>query len=229
MPKKLLTRAIFLMYASFILVMVAPGDLKGQPSQELTIIAATPGEFPPQYSLDSRGKPKGFAIDVMDGIASAAGLRVRYDVKQGWKETQEALMTGAADVIPNMGITERRKEFADFTLPVETFPISIFVRKDNHDIQTENDLSGHKVAVVKLNVGYALLNDRKDIELLIASDRQQALFMLLSGQAESLVYPEPLIWMDARSVGADEKIKTVGQPLEEIKRGIAVAKGKNTS
>lgn len=227
MPIKLLTRAFFLMYASFILAMVAPGDLEGQTSQELTIVAAIPGEFPPQYSFDSGGKPQGFAIDVLDGIASVAGLHVRYDVTKGWEEAQEALRTGAADVIPNMGITERRKEFADFTLPVETFPISIFVREDYPDIQTKNDLSGHKVAVVKLNVGYTLLKDQKDIELVMASDRQGALFMLLSGQADALVYPEPLIWLDARSVGVDEKIKIVGQPIEEIKRGIAVAKGKN--
>ncbi len=190
-----------------------------------TITAATPGFFPPQYSLDSSGRPQGFAIDIMNAIAGLAGLEVEFLVMDNWAQAQEALKTGRADVLPNVGITERRKGFLDFTSPVETFPVVLFVRSDTESIQGLNDLTGRRVAVVKINVGYALIKDRDDLELVLASDRQDGLFMLLSGQVDALVYPEPLVRLDARRAGIEDHIKVVGQPLQEIKRGIGVAKG----
>jgi len=190
-----------------------------------TVTAVTPGEFPPQYSVDSSGRPQGFAVEVMDAVAALAGLEVEYEVKQDWSEAQEALKSGQADVLPNVGITERRREFLDFTSPVETFPVVIFVRSDTEAIQGREDLAGRKVAVVKINVGYTLLKNKSEVGLVLARDRQDALFKLLSGQADALVYPEPLIRLDVRRAGLEDHIKTVGEPFLEIKRAIGVASG----
>ncbi len=191
----------------------------------INLTAVVPREFPPHYSIDKAGKPIGFAIEVMDGIASLAGLKVTYLVENTWEGVLDALENGRADLIPNLGITEQRKAFCTFTAPVETFPISIFVRKPSKDIEGLTDLAGRKVAVVRLNVAVFLLQEREGIGLQIFDEVSQAIFALLSGQVDALVYPEPGLLKMARDSGIDDRIKIVGEPLVEIKRAIAVGKG----
>ncbi len=191
-----------------------------------TIIAATPGSFPPQYLVNEDGTPSGFAIEVMNRIASLAGLKVQYIVMANWDEAIEALSSRAVDLIPNVGVTERRREFADFTMPVETFPISIFVKVENKRIKGKEDLPGHKVVVHPLNAAYPLIQKIENVTVIEAGDRQDLLFKLISGQADAAAYPEPLLWIDAHSAGIAHHIKTIGKPLLEVKRSIAVNKNR---
>ena len=193
----------------------------------LSVKIAVLANFPPQYALDDNGKPTGFAVDVMNQVARLANLDPDYVVFQNWPDAQQALRSGAVDIVPNMGITERRQAFADFTSPVETFPVSIFIRQAESGINGAQDLPGHKVVVVEVNVGYALLKGRPDIQLVIAHNPSEAIMFLLSAQADALVFPQPVIDQLARKSGIENKLKVVGKPLKEIVRGIAVQKGRD--
>ena len=137
------------------------------PDNPRELIAAVPRDFPPQYQLDESGRPAGFAIDVMEAVAGRTGVKVRYRVEPTWHDTLEALREGRADLIPNLGITAERKEHFTFTVPVETFRVSLFVRDDTHDIQGLDNLLERKVAVVKTNVAVQLLGARDVIVLQI--------------------------------------------------------------
>ena len=192
----------------------------------LTVKIATLANFPPQYALDETGNPTGFAVEVMNRVADLANMVPEYVVFDHWLEAQQALRSGAVDIIPNMGITERRQVFADFTAPVETFPVSIFVRKAESRIKSAQGLAGHRVAVVEINVGYTLIKDRPDIELVVTHAASEAIMSLLAGQADALVYPQPVIDRLARQSGIEDRLKVVGKPLKEIVRGIAVRKGR---
>ena len=191
-----------------------------------TIIAATPGSFPPQYLVNEDGTPSGFAIEVLNGIAALADLTVQYVVKKDWASAHNALETGEVDVIPNAGVTDRRKEHANFTTPVGRFPISIFVKFENNSIKDKANLPGHKVAVHHLNAAYPLIKKIEGVRIIPVGDRQDLLYKLLSGQADAAVYPEQLLWTDAHSAGIAQHIKTVGKPLVVIERSIAVNKNR---
>jgi len=192
--------------------------------EQSTIRVATLKNFPPQYSLTEKGTPTGFAVDIINQVAKLANLTPEYLLFANWNEAQQALKDGTVDVIPNMGITPRRKRFAAFTAPVETLPVSIFTRATDHSINSLQDLKGKKVAVAKLNVGYVLLKDRKDIELIIAATASEAIMLLLSGQTDALVFPRPVIESLARKSRISDRFKVAGTPLEEISRGIATSK-----
>jgi len=194
-------------------------------SRLLDVTAAVPRDFPPQYFLDESGRPVGFAIDVMEQIATIAGLRVSYLIEDSWTKVAEAVKSGRADLIPNLGITALRKAWVDYTAPVETFPVSIFVRKQTYNIKGVEDLSGRKVAAVKFNVGVALLQSCEGIDLEVFNDVMNALFGLLSSHVDALVYPTPVLKKIAREARVDHRIKIVGEPLKEIKRAVAVRKG----
>ncbi|MFC1672875.1 PAS domain S-box protein [Pseudomonadota bacterium] len=212
----------FLTTSLLLLTIVSPGFANDDTSE---ITAVVTSNFPPYFMADEHGKPEGFAIDVMDAVAERSGLRVRYVPVQGWPDATEALRAGDVDVMPNMGVTEGRRSYADFTPPVETFSISIFVRSDTTSVSSLASLGGKKVGVVVNNVGQAILKDYQGIELLVFDDTVKAMFALLAGEVDAFVYPEPVAWQLARQARIDDKIKVVGSPLREIKRAIAVRKG----
>ena len=195
-------------------------------SEPLEIKAAVLKHFPPQYNLTENGEPAGFAIDVMNEIAEIADIRVEYLLKDNWEEVFESVKSGRADLIPNQGITEKRKEFFAFTSPVETFPVSIFVRKSTNDISGIADLAGRKVAVVKLNVAQTILKQKRDIILKSCDHIGDALFDLLSGNVDALAFPQPVLLKYAWQARIGNRIKIVGKPLIEIKRAVSVRKDK---
>ncbi len=189
------------------------------------VIAGVPRSWPPQYSVDENGNPTGFAIDVMEEIAARAGLRVGYRVMDSFAAVSEAMDAGQIDLMPNSGITPERAVQYDFTAPVETLVISIFVRDDTLEIRGAGQLSGHKVGVVEFNIGQRLMQDRDDLEMVVYRDAETALFSLVAGHVDAVIYPQPVLLSLARQIGIEDRIAVVGAPLREIKRGIRVQKG----
>ena len=186
-------------------------SVAAEPSQApRPVTVGVPKSFPPYYQLDEDGNPSGFAVAVMNEVAKRAGLKVTYRVKEKWGKIDKALRAGEIDIIPNYGITERRKDYTAFTVPVDTFRISIFVRDDTHDVKGLDDLSGHAVAVLIDNAAYRILQSRDDFQLHKFVDFTKALFALLSGEVDAFVYPEPVTWKFAREARVSEQIKVVG-------------------
>ena len=180
--------------------------------------------FPPQYSTSKTGEPEGFAIDVIREVALIANVEIQFLVKENWSEAFDSLRSGEADIIPNQGITERRKDWFAFTAPVETFPVRIFVRTASKDIHKLEDLSGRQVGVVKLNVGETLMTAKLNIALTTYDHIQDAFFDLLAGSLDAVIFPEPVLVLLARNAKLEDRIKAVGPPLIEIKRAISVRK-----
>ena len=189
------------------------------------ITVAIPRHFPPYYMIAKNGDSEGFAIDVMECLAEISGLKITYLNKNTWAEVRQAVKSGQADLIPNIGISAAREEWLDFTAPVETFAIRIFVRKDCQHIRSADDLAKHKTGVVRFNVIVPLLQARKDIDLEVYDNIREALFDLIAGHIDALVYPAPILTKIARDARIDDHIKTVGKPLAEVKRAIGVRKG----
>ena len=195
-------------------------------SQPTEITAAVPASFPPYYQLNSSGEPEGFAIDIMNEVARIANLKIRYEVKDTWAEVFAAVKNGAVDVIPNVGISESRKSFLDFTSSVETSHIVIFTRKNSSFRYIDMaSLKGEKIAAVKSNIGAKLLLANPEIDLSVFDSFEQAVFGLFSGQVDALVYPEEVAWKLLTQADHERELVVTGPPVTEIKRVIGVRKG----
>jgi len=193
---------------------------------EKEIIAGVPANFPPQYHIEAKtGIPVGFAIDIMNEVAQRSGVKVRYVVYPTWAKTIEAMEKGEVVLIPNIGIIAERVKQMDFTSPVETSDIVVFVRETTTDIKGIEDLKGKEVAVVEMNKGQYLMQERGGSRLQIYVSQEEAFLSLLSGKSDALVYPESPIKLLLQQTGLEDHIKIVGEPLLEVKRGIAVRKG----
>ncbi len=215
---------MILAIVAFIAILHAPPSGSQDLAEE--IVAAVPANWPPQYLRDpDTGHPTGFAVDFLDEAARLAGLRIRYEMYDSWTKVHQAVMEGHALIIPDLGITAERMDDYDFTTPIETENISIFVRQANSDILGIESLTGRKVGVVEFNKGVHLMKARNESELILFSSAEEAIMALLSGTIDALVYPENPVWMMTRSAGFHHKLKTAGPPLLELKRAIAVRKG----
>lgn len=215
----LISALLILFTSQFLLLPVLAQDELGE------IIMGVPANFPPQYYVDGEtGETYGFAIDFMNEIALRSGLKVHYIMFDTWAEVNEALKVGQIDGIPNMGIADERKEFMDFTIPVETSHISIFVRSTTTDIHNIYELAGRKVAVVTASKGLYIMEEREGVDLVIYNSLEEAFLYLISGNVDALVYPEPTVFQIAYQSNLNDHIKVVGEPLIEIKRAIAVRK-----
>jgi len=189
---------------------------------ELT--AAVLSDFPPLYVLDNTGKPAGFAIDILTRVAEKTGLQVHYLIVENWAAAMEAVRTGEADFIPGIGISEIRSEEFIFSDEIETIPVSCFVREKNYEIDGIDSLTGQRVAVIGKSAAETKLRARSGIKLVPFPNIDSALIQLLTGDVDAFVFPEPVLWKKARDAGVADKIKVVGLPLMELKRGFLLRK-----
>lgn len=187
------------------------------------VVAVIPEDFPPTYFReDSTGKPAGFAVDVLNAIARRAGIEVSYSFGRGWADITRRVLSKEADIIPGLGISEDRKKDFAFTEPVEVFPISIFTRTQNYRVT--GIAAGLTVAVVEDSIAYDKVKQHPGVRISAYKSFQQALFDLLAGHVDAFVCPAPTLLQMARDAGVDDQIKAVGDPVAEIKRGIALRK-----
>jgi len=187
------------------------------------IVAVIPPDSPPTYFIDKKtGKPAGFAVDAMNAIAKRAGLRVDYIFEDGWTDIMNLLMSGKADVVPGLGVSEERKEYCAYTEPLETFPVSFFVRAKHPDLTSTPGI--HLVGVIQGSVAFEHLKDRPDLRLSEYESFVQGLFDLLAGKIDAFACPAPTLQALARESGVDDQIKMIDEPIVEIKRAIGVRK-----
>ena len=182
--------------------------------------------WPPYYSTDPKtGIPEGFAIEVMNKAAELADLRIHFRSYKTWPELNRAFAAHQVMVVPNMGITAERLDRYDFTAPYETFQIAIFVRRSTTSVRRLNDLAQKKVGVVEDNKGTVIMMKTGGADLVVFPSLSEAFMALLTGNTDALVYPEAPVRTLALNAGLEDAIKTVGAPLLEVKRAIAIIKG----
>ena len=213
-------------YGFVIVCILCVGSAQAEPST--TVTAGIPGNFPPQFKIDDKGNVSGFAIDILEAIAAKAGVNVNYKIFDSWGQAQDALAKNQIDLISNMGITDKRKSIAVFSIPYETFPVAVFIRHGHSDINSLEDLKDKVIGVVRLNVGEKLVQKIRNRKVVVKQSRSDLLFALLSGHVDAIIYPQPLIERDAFEIGVSDEIQTLGDPIAEIKRGFGFSHS-NTS
>lgn len=199
---------------------MAPSALAREPGQ-LTVGVLL--DLPPHYSATRRGTPSGFAVEVMDAVAERANLQLNYRTYSTWPQMFEALRSGEVDVLPDTGITERRREEFAFTAPTDTVAVSIFVRRSSSNkVKGLADLPPGSTATVEGDVAVRLLEQTFGVPPRVFRLLDEALFALLASEVNALVYPEPWVLSRARQAGVDHLITSVGEPVVEIQRALAV-------
>lgn len=221
-----ITKRLFLIMALLPVLLFFTLPSLANPSEDIIRVGVL-RNWPPQYVWNQEtGKPGGFAIDIVDLVAEKSKLEIEYKVYDTWPDLNEAGESGEIDMIANMGFSESRLSDYLFSNPYDTFKVQLFVRSSSTNIAGLNDLNDRKVGVVARNIGVELV-DRLQVGIVRSFDHVELAFLaLLAGTVDAVIYPDVVFNKIAAQSGLQSRIKTVGEPLIEVKRSIAVVKGK---
>ncbi len=102
--------------------------------------------FAPFESLNARGQPEGFQIDLMQAVGRDLGVEVSISL-QAWPATVEAFKAGRVDMIAMVETTERRA-YAHFLKGHAAPAFAVYLPTGKPAPQALQDLQGSRIAVL---------------------------------------------------------------------------------
>jgi ABC-type amino acid transport substrate-binding protein len=146
----------------------------------------------PPFNFNEDGQPTGFSIDFMNLVASKVGLEVKYISGPTWQEFLDMLRAGELDVIANATPNEERAQYMSFTSAFYEQPVAVVVENSTEGINSLDDLSGRKVAVVEGFFQQQFMEDNyPDAELVLNKNLLDSLYSVLEGRAECMIAALP--------------------------------------
>lgn len=157
-----------------------------QPLKQPILVHSDQG-FPPYLELDRKGKPTGFAIDLLKAVALEENLQLQWQVER-WDLSMRALEEGQIDLLPMMAQSPEREQRYDFSDAYLSSYDSVFVRRGEDKIQTLDDLAERRILVVTNGMAHEYLAHNGSYQaLLLASTTEEAMARLAAGEADCLL------------------------------------------
>lgn len=126
-----------------------------------TILLGADPEFVPFEFIDANGGYQGICADYVRLISERIGISMNVAPNLTWNEAVEQAKLKKIDVLPCVGMTEKRKEFLTYSDPHQSFH-RVFVTRENAGIGSSiADLTGHVVAVQKNSSHHGFLQDKR--------------------------------------------------------------------
>jgi ABC-type amino acid transport substrate-binding protein len=208
---------ILLYITLFLLFFYAIGNISPTYASEQDKIvykSATEYDYPP-FSVITDGKADGFSVELLKAVANEMELEIEFKVDH-WNTIKKELEDGKLDILPLVGYSEERDEYFDFTVPYIVMRGNIFVRKDYTEIESEEDLYGKEIIVMRSDNSqeYAEMMDFTD-QLILVNTYAEAFELLSSGQhdavlAQSLVGEKLINDLDIKNIEAVSRLADNG-------------------
>ncbi|KDE38965.1 Lysine-arginine-ornithine-binding periplasmic protein precursor [Nitrincola lacisaponensis] len=141
--KSLLAAALVLGSTAFLSTHASARDLPEIRNDVFKV--ANSGAYPPFSFVDTSGNVVGFDVDIAKALAERMGVDVDIQTSP-WSGIVAALAGGRFDAcICSMSVTEERQRAVDFTDSYYSSGLSVWVRSDNDDVNSLDDLQGKRV------------------------------------------------------------------------------------
>ncbi|MDR3639882.1 MAG: PAS domain S-box protein [Humidesulfovibrio sp.] len=190
------------------------------------LVAVVPASLPPFYTTTPDGTPSGFAVEVLRQVAARAGYHLRIITTTTPDDAGRLLEQGTAQVLPGMGVSPERSQRFAFTRPIETHPVHIFTRTSGPHLESLAALRGLRVSLLAASIPLDRLSKDQAIIINQSQSLSQALFDLISGGTDALVFQSPLVEQAASAAGISDQLSRSHQPLFEVSEAIAVNRGR---
>lgn len=181
-------------------------------------------KFPPYEFVDTDGIYKGFNVDVMKAISLVTGMNFEY-IPMKWEDVYNSINKGEAEIIQGMKESEQRKYTFMFTDSLLLNSQSIFVLDENRTIFNNTDLVGKVVALNKQDIVYNDIVRIHDVKIIQYDSIEEALQNLLEGKVDALIANTLTVNFICKEKNVIDRVKIVGDSLNEQKYAMAVARG----
>ncbi len=181
--------------------------------------------YPPFQFVTEEGEFDGFAIEVFRALAEMAELDYRF-TEISAADLREGPRPGSFDMVPLLSIDDRRRQFGDFTLPIEESQLGIHMRSgEQAGINDLSDLAGRKVAVIPKSLLHADAQAIGGLEIVEADSPAEMLEMLVGGEVDAILSGQvPVVdWM--RQQDRVGEVEMVQPPLIFGQRAVAMRFG----
>lgn len=225
MIRPFLFSVLGMVLCSVFLTACAPEQPEGSLTlEEGTFTFAMSGLYKPfnYHDTERGGQLTGFDVEIGKALAEEMGMKAS-PVATPWETIIAGLQMRKYDaILGSMGITDKRKEAVDFTIPYYRSGAQIFVAEKNSSIRSADDLKGKTIGVMKASTF-------KDVALTYSSNLVEytsditALQDLPTGRLDAVITDQAVgLYAMTRM---NYPIKDIGEPLTQDKMAIAVHKG----
>ncbi len=221
------TRVLIMVLVLALAVAFAGAFVTGCKKEEAKVLKiGVEGAFPPFNYFDENNNLVGFEIDLAKALAEKLGMKPEF-VPTEWSAIQTGLLSGKYDcIIASMTITPERLEKFNFSTPYYSDGDMLVVRADETRINTVADMAGKTVGATTgtsqetcandLNAKYGLSGVQ-----LYPSD-VEGIADLENGRIDAFIAARLQILYRINKSG--EPIKLVGEPLDNMDKGVAIRK-----
>lgn len=161
--------------------------LQANNAKNSVLVVGSEQEFPPFSTGMTDSEAGGFTVELWKAVAAEVGLAYTVRVMP-FHQLLQAFKDGQVDVMINLAQSDKRKEFADFTVPHVVVHGAIFVRKGTNNIRSERDLDGKSIIVLNADLAhdYAVSKGWQK-QLVLVDTIQKGLKLLASGKHDAML------------------------------------------
>ena len=213
--------SICLIFTGFIVFDTKDSEADEAVQDSKKLVAVIPEDFPPTYFKDKKtGEASGLAVDVLNSLAKRIGVEIEYVFDEPWKDIENLVLGGKADLIPFRVMNDKTLRDFIFTHELDATPINYIARSD--DPVSTPEISGKIIGVIGGSTADEKLKNRSDIKVIRFDAMQHLLLDLITGQIDLALTVTSNIYKLAEEAGLENRIKVITPPFMEIKRGIAL-------
>ncbi|CRF35587.1 amino acid ABC transporter substrate-binding protein [Brachyspira suanatina] len=136
----------------------------------------------------SNGNIGGFDYDLMNEISKISGSNMNF-IPMRFEELIPALESKKIDaIIAGMTVTEERKQYLNFSDKYYTSSQAVLIRTNDESIQTEEDLIGKKVGVIRDTVADTMISAKEGIEIERFDTGSSIILSLKVGNVDAAIF-----------------------------------------
>jgi len=135
------------------------------------------------FSFIKNNQKVGFTQDLIDIISKQTGIQFKK-IGGTWPEVYRKFEKGEIDMISEFSYREDREKFTNYTNPYYEIPIGVFTRKDFGHYTGIDSLKGKRVGIVKNSYLVNILEQMKEIDLVIIDSTDERFRYLINNKVD---------------------------------------------
>ena len=183
--------------------------------------------FPPYITVAPDGTFSGFATEVLRDLAERLHLNLRFQALDGaGNPALAALAAGRIDLTPQLSITDERQQVIDFTVPIDTDSINLFVGPAiDADITDLQGLADYTIGTTAGGSAQRLLENAGHVDVELFDSVHDLAAALAAGKVPAAAYSADPFEKALELFEDGAGIRQLQPPLRITRRGIALRTG----